>query len=504
MKRFLPVFAGILLPFAAFAAQEGTPNYYKSGYQPAQATQTAGGNTVIGTRSYSYQVPRATAQNQYMPGTGNYAPGTAPYAMTPGGIGMPTQPDWLLSADYTRRFASFEFKTGVNSILKWDDMLINEIGVRLDHNFTVKDYNLFVMGEYRYGTVSGGGPLSYDYDLEPYDWSQPNVGIFTVSMGDQSGKTDYIRLGFGAKNIWDIAGWKFSPSIGYEIFHHNLEMSNHIYPNPGIYLPLLTDRGDYVFGNDAGEYYNIPQGVAPPDDLYQVCLSPEDIMVAVTNPDGSVNLDAGFINTINWQNSISYGTYIPWGVGPGECVIIGGDGPIIVKGVTHIYNTTWSGIYLGLEIEKQMTFADKLRFYVQLGMPEYSSEGIWPNRTDWQQNPSFIDKGGNGAYSYQAEMEYTYQVSERMQLSIKADTNYFYVGKIGGELYIAGYTTYAMTDDGQYIFHDPGGIACDPYLVANCYPQLVTVDPHTVKINDSLKYAKWQSFGLHIGVKYAF
>ena len=35
-------------------------------------------------------------------------------------------------------------------------------------------------------------------------------------------------------------------------------------------------------------------------------------------------------------------------------------------------------------------------------------------------------------------------------------------------------------------------------------PLLETVAAHTEKVSDSLKRATWQSFGLHIGVKYAF
>ena len=112
-----------------------------------------------------------------------------------------------------------------------------------------------------------------------------------------------------------------------------------------------------------------------------------------------------------------------------------------------------------------------------------------------------------GAYSYRAEMEYSYQISDRLRLSLKADMNLLHVGKIGGELYVAAYTDYVMDESGQYVFTDGGvygGNACDPYTTPNCFPVLQTVEAHTVKIEDSLKYATWQSFGLHLGVKYLF
>ena len=160
--------------------------------------------------------------------------------------------------------------------------------------------------------------------------------------------------------------------------------------------------------------------------------------------------------------------------------------------MTHIYNTTWSGFYFGLEVEKQMTLADKLRFYVQFSLPNYSSEGIWPNRTDWQQNPSFLDEGSNGAYAYAAEMEYNMRLSSRLQLALKVDTNFFHVGNIPGKLYIAEYTDFVYDEEGQYMLDEYG------------LPYLETVPAHTEHVSDSLKQANWQSFGLHIGVKYAF
>lgn len=491
-KRNLAFLWTFLFPFAAFGAQEGTPVYYQTQTQNAnQANYGAyqrqgytnyvgqsGQKQVVNSRSYTYQVPRA--QTPAISGT-----------MTPNGIALPLteEASTNIYAEYTRRFANFDFKTGVNSILKWDDMLINELTVGASHRFSIRDFDMVVYGEYRYGDLSGGGK-SMDYDLEPYDYSDPHVGIFTISMGDMSGRTNHMRFGLGAKNIWDWGGWKLTPSIGYEIFKHNLEMSNHIYPNPGIYLPLMTQDGNYVFGDAAGNYYSVPVGSDTPEDMYQVCMSPEDIKVVQTNGIGQIPIGTG--------GGLPIGDYdpnmgdLPWGVGPGECVIIGGDGMVQIPGTTHIYNTTWSGVYFGLEIEKQMTLTDKLRFYVQFGLPNYSSEGIWPNRTDWQQNPSFIDEGSNGAYSYLAEMEYNFKVSDRLQLALKVDMNKFHVGEIGGELYIAEYNTFLVDENGQYILDDNG------------LPILETVPAHTEYVSKSLKYANWQSFGLHLGFKYSF
>lgn len=486
---FLALFCAIAVPLSGFSSNEGVPVYYNphtvnnanrnayAKYQQYGYTDyvgKSGSKQIISSNSYSYKVPRP--QEESYKGM-----------MTANGIAMPTSEyKTTIYANYARRFADFEFETGVNSILEWDDMIFNEFNFGLRHVFDMHGFDFLAYADYTYGKLSSGG-LSMDYDLEPYDYSYPTDGIFTISMGKQSGDTNKLKLGVGAHHIWNWGGWKITPHIGYEIFKHNLEMSDHIYPNPGIYLPLMTSAGDYVFGDTAGNYYVFPQDNAPVDDdeLYQVCMSPEDIKIVYTS--GAAGATGAYLgNTIVTQDwNPNLGT-LPWGVGEGDCVVIGGDGVVKVDGTTHIYNTTWSGFYLGLEVEKQMTLADKLRFYVQVSMPKYSAEGTWPNRDDWQQNPSFLDEGSNGAFAYEAELEYAYQVSDRLQLFLKANTDYFHIGSIPGELYVAE-QTYYIED-----VNNPGN-------------WIIQVDEaHTEYVADSLKKATWQSFGLHIGVKYAF
>jgi len=78
-------------------------------------------------------------------------------------------------------------------------------------------------------------------------------------------------------------------------------------------------------------------------------------------------------------------------------------------------------------------------------------------------------------------------------LALKVDTNYFHVGKIGGELYVASYGQYLIDEEtGQYVVDQNGN------------PIYETVSAHTETITESLKEATWQSFGIHLGVKYAF
>ena len=486
-KDIIAILLGICtLP--AFASNEGVPSYYQNNatsmnragyasYQNRGYTNYVGSSSskqVVGSNTYTYNVPAATQ------------PGYAGM-MTANGVAKAASDEngFHVYGGYGRRFADFQFTTAVNSILEWDDMIFNEFKVGGRYNFTLRNFDLMAFGEYSYGKMSSGG-LSMDYDLLPYDMSVPEQGIFTISMGDQSGDSNHMRVGFGARNIWDIGGWKLTPIIGYEIFKHNLEMSNHYYPNQGVYIPLMTENGNYVFGDpdNLDLYYEISPEEAPAytNTLYQVCVSPEQINVA--------SIGNGGVLQIGEYHYSENDPYAPWGVLPDECVVIGGDGPILVAGTTHKYDTTWSGFYIGLEIEKQMTLTDKLRFYGQISKPKYSSEGTWPNRTDWQQNPSFLDEGDNESLAYSLEMEYIFTLSNRLQLSLKADTNYFHVGPIGGKIYWAEYTEYTAV---------PRNDGTDDYdIIATQHPAYTSDEPN------ALKEATWQSFGLHLGVKYSF
>jgi len=495
-KRFFGFLAVLFIPFAAHG-REGTPVYYDNAY-PAQYQRapsaymnqnvyvgTMPQRQIIGQRSYTYQTPRSN--NPIANGT-----------MTANGVSLPRSDDLVITAEFRRKYADFRFETGVQSILEWDGMVVNEIALHIEKDFVLRDYDVFAYAEYATGTVGGGG-MSMDYDLRPYNNKEPDNGIFTISMGGQSGKIQDFKIGVGARHIWDVEGWKFSPILGYQVFKHDLKMNNHVYPNPAVYIPLMDQYGDYIFGDLNGNYYSVGQNqtdMAAANGWYQVCMSPEDLALAAVDPGTKQPIVGpdGELMTVGYNPLYEY---LPWGVGPGECIVVGGDGMIMINGVTHIYNTTWSGIFLGLEIEKQMTYTDALRFYAQVSMPHYRAEGTWPNRDDWQQNPSFIDEGDNGAFQYQMELEYTYKASERVQVSLKASTEYFSIGNIGGELYVAGRSYLALDEEGKPIVETDMSSGFQ-------VPILITEGPYTEKITDSLKSAVWQSFGLHLGVKYAF
>ena len=104
-----------LLSFAAYASNEGVPSYYQNNttttvnqaaygqYQEQGYTRyvgQSGSKQVVGSRSYSYQVPRQTLPQI----TGS---------MTTNGIAVPVAEEAATTvyAKYARKFADFEFET---------------------------------------------------------------------------------------------------------------------------------------------------------------------------------------------------------------------------------------------------------------------------------------------------------------------------------------------------------------------------------------------------------
>ncbi len=470
MKKLLLLLPMLFISANLFgASKEGVPVYYQN--LPVNNVYYRGNSTpnnVVVARNTSYGQSQYRYNNQ------------TDFTSSKWNL---EETGWALGADVGRRYADFTFETGVLSKLSWTNMIFNEIGVNLAKTFDLGDYPIQLKADYRHGTMADSGD-SYDDDLRtnPLD---PYASLYTISVGKSEGKTDSFRLAVGAKDIWNLGGWKLTPYIGYEIFQHDLKMKDHRYPNQGVNIPALTQNGNYIFTDGDGTFYS---GTEATDTYpYQVCLSPEDLPI-FTNFTGTTTT----LNQTTWVSTPP--DYPPWGVSADQCVVIGGDGEILVDGITHIYNTTWSGFFVALGLEKQFSINDKLSAYAQIGVPYYESDGIWPNRTDWQQDPSFTDKG-SGGFSYKLEAEYTYAFSPSLKLSIKVDTDYYRKGKTEGTLYAAGYWDYT---------YDSDGIPETDCSSGTCYYVMEYKNPESIHDPDALKWAEWQSFGLHIGLKTIF
>ena len=151
-KNFFAFLCTFAAPLMSFASNEGVPSYYSStttinannaGYTEYQKygytkyVGNSGHKQVLSSQNYSYQVPRPKMPKQ------------SRGAMTVNGIAQSTdEHNTTIFADYSRRFADFEFKTGVNSVLEWDDMIFNEINVGAKHVFDIRGFDLAVYGSY--------------------------------------------------------------------------------------------------------------------------------------------------------------------------------------------------------------------------------------------------------------------------------------------------------------------------------------------------------------------
>ena len=121
-KELITFLPALLLPFAAVAANEGVPVYYQQA-AAANSNQinygqyanqgytkyvgTSGNKQIVGSRVTTYTVERPKVQNDYL-----YSGYAASSGMTVNGIAMVPEIEYKtnLYADYTRRFANFDFR----------------------------------------------------------------------------------------------------------------------------------------------------------------------------------------------------------------------------------------------------------------------------------------------------------------------------------------------------------------------------------------------------------
>jgi hypothetical protein len=132
-------------------------------------------------------------------------------------------------------------------------------------------------------------------------------------------------------------------------------------------------------------------------------------------------------------------------------------------GITHIYNVNWFGPYVGLNLERAFSPLQTLNVYGEVFVPVYKAEGIWPYRTDWRQDPSFVDEGGT-SWGLLLDVTYKYRIRPNIEIFIGGEYEYLQAGGADTELYFT--------------------------------------DGSTAELPGSILKAKWRSYSLLLGVSF--
>ncbi|MBN1783425.1 MAG: hypothetical protein JW812_00470 [Alphaproteobacteria bacterium] len=373
------------------------------------------------------------------------------------------------SSDYTHEGPAVSKSAG--SILEWDDMIFNEIGITARKDFQYDKYPLFVFGEYKQGKLAKSGD-SRDDDLTVDD-------LWDISIGGIDASTSGWKFGLGWNDAFTWADFTFSPVIGYMSQTHDLNMTNQIYPQP--------EQTVYMYGPDG-------DGDGNPDPIYDdagnhTCLWNTDLeqLNPVGGGDLYANLDAdpegevvyqdggvGWITCTSAVDNNYCGTYDPiWNglsyqdvllfdtdgqVGTDGCLLGGYDVAVALGGQTQKYQATWSGFFIGTYMDRQFNEKESLSFYGHVAMLDYEATADWVYRTDLA-HPSFKDAASG--MGYELRMTYTREFAPSWDFKLSVD-----------------WETFELEGGTSTVNYADGSTASEPFA----------------------NYAVWQSMGLQVGV----
>ena len=188
--------------------------------------------------------------------------------------------------------------------------------------------------------------------------------------------------------------------------------------------------------------------------------------------------------------------------------------------VSHSYDVTWSGPYVGLDMQYDINPNNFVVARMELGLPSYKAEGDQPYRVDWAHPKSVEDKAGIGsAFHFGAGANWSTAISDSVSLSIGVTYDYYNVSDADATTYLnPGYfesmfdalvgaymTKYGITDS---------AVATDVLLNGsvdlNLQPNATAVYIYDVAANgwkdtvDSEIESFYKSLGVRIGLNARF
>lgn len=426
---------GFLQPSVGFA--EGSPIYYDTFYndyyksfpdtkpkkketkavktQPIQPMQVVGQPTYYNGYDPYMQYQTSAVYNQ------SYNPYASFYQK------VDHDPKrWEFDIKYKKGEGQFMFKSDVGSILNWDELQTNETVFTISRDFMIRNR------QYVFSASYGTGKYTTDRTSDDDVFNEAHI----ISLGKGNANLTDLSFSFGARNLYNWAGFDVTPVIGYKRKKQEFEMSDHATPAP-FYLEYFCDGATESDPTCVNGINLVDHGLTV-DDIY--------------TPDGSaVDTSDLFIPGVgidasgNSYTNLSYGMQIydedfcfVTQTGKEVCIYseatngsnnilktFGGVSSVnITEGVTHMYHVTWEGPFIGVNLERMISPRETLLVYGELFKPSYKVWGNWPNRDDWAHDPSFYDKGGS-AWGASFDATYKYRIKNSTEFTI--GFNYEYI-----------------------------------------------------------------------------
>jgi hypothetical protein len=422
-----------LFAFAFSGAADAAGTYYTGSYQSPQRRY----GQPAAQQNYSaaaYQPQPASRFNQG---------GSGPYSMNPAyqrnqsGVQQQTKQqgagkgEFYLSGGISRQVANWQLSMKkAGSILHYDDISWNVLDVNAGYNFGIIKLDGGLSYGMQFGDshmidddITNGGEWINDVEAEP---NGPGTGYEVIgsiynkviSAGTSSGGSMLgFNLGLGLADKLALGKAKLTPSIGYRYFSHSLKTEN----NSG----LAMETGYCV--------------TTPGTDETQC----NPLIMIDVDKDGDID-DQDFIF---WDTNPV----------PGGDIYFGDTFSFKQAGVSHKYDTSWSGPYVALDMDYEITSGNAVSARIELGLPAYTSAGDQPYRTDWMHPKSVEDSSGfGGAYHLGLGADWKTALTDSVMLSIGFVYDYYTVSGADAKTFLNSnyYNTFYWNYINQYYSGD--------------------------------------------------
>ena len=346
---------------------------------------------------------------------------------------------FILDVDFTHETANWKFDMkNAGSKLHYDNVNWNVISGEGAYYFGDSTPMQIKVGA-RYGMQFGESPM-VDDDIssdamwgigthviqdgtgtayeESYVSGSPAVSVGTSSGGSQMG----FNAAFGLTDLFKWGNVKITPSVGYRYFKHKLTTEK----NYGATISVLNS-GTFVncLEVQPGEIQCNPfVGFADNygDVVAYAGFATSDTATSDTNTAKDVN--GQDVNIFVNHN----GSYVIWNDAGAAQLNLGNTYYYEQSGKTHVYETTWMGPYLALDMDYAINENNSVTGGIELGLPIYDSKGDQPYRYDWAHPTSVEDKGSFGdAYHLGLNAMWTTSLTDSVGLSFGFTYDYYTV-----------------------------------------------------------------------------
>ena len=302
-----------------------------------------------------------------------------------------------------------EMKKDANSVLRYDDVAWNVLDLNGGYIFDLGNTKMQVDAGFKYGMqwgeatmmdddISKGGYLSEQYPSED-GTSVINIIGHALSVGSsKDGNMLGFNAGLGLTDFLKWGGLKITPSVGYRYLKYKLETKQ----NSGLMVDSLSCFA--VEGSDEVQCNPV---------VYAYYGDDSEAILSSTSGIGRVDVaEAQYID-------IS-GTYY-----------------YRQPGVSHSYETEWSGPYLALDMVYDINQNNKVNGRVELGFPGYKSTGDQPYRWDWEHPTSVEDSADMfSAFHLGLAANWTTAVTDSVSFSLGLVYDYYSVSGATAKTYL--------------------------------------------------------------------